>query len=281
MNTNTTEENKYYIYAWYYINTGEIFYIGKGCGNRWKDVVHRRNDYFKSIINKEGQNVDVKKLYDNLYQNDAWDLERNLIHEYWDKGECKANFHEGGRGGYHGNYGENMRKKLSKFASTRIGEKNPMWHHIYTEEQLKNISNGSKGRTWKCTEEHKYNVSVALKRLYQTEQGKEIRKKIKEKLKGRIKTSEEILNNRNSQCPDNFICKLDNNILYETRYRKEMFKWIKEHLGLSRTILNQIINKTWKPKFNKHKKFEHLEIIIEKNKFKGVSTNPDECKDVE
>lgn len=136
---NTTKENKYYVYAWYYINTGEIFYIGKGTGNRWKDVVCHRNDYFKSIIKKEGENVTVKKLYENLYEKDAWDLERKLIHEYWDKCECKANFHEGECGGNHGNYNENMRKKLSEFASTRTGEKNPMWHHVYTDEQLKNI----------------------------------------------------------------------------------------------------------------------------------------------
>ena len=60
-----------------------------------------------------------------------------------------------------------------------------------------------------------------------------------------------------------------------------MFKWVRENLGLSKSITVQVLSKTWKPKFNKHKKFETLEIIIEKDKFKGVSTNSDECKNVE
>lgn len=59
-----------------------------------------------------------------------------------------------------------------------------------------------------------------------------------------------------------------------------MFIWIRENLGISKAISIQILNQQWKPKFNKHKKFENLKIIIEKNKFRGVSTNPDECKDV-
>lgn len=276
-----TTENKYYIYAWYYIDTNEIFYIGKGCYDRWKDVEFHRNNYFKSIIAKEGNNVDVKKLYENLYEQESWDLERKLIHEYWERGECKANFHEGGRGGNHGNYGENMRKKLSEFAKTRTGEKNPMWHHVYTKEQLERISKANKGVSRHFSQEHLENLRNAIQNFNKTEKAKEMHKQIGLKLKGRKLSLQAILNNRNAQCPNNFICKLDDTILYETRYRKDMFSWIRNNLGLSRTISYQIINNTWKPKFSKHKKFENLKIIIEKDKFKGVSTNPDECKDVE
>ena len=283
MNTNTTKENKYYIYAWYYINTGEIFYIGKGCYDRWKDVVTSRNDYFKSIIEKEGENVTVKKLYENLCEKDAWDLERKLIHEYWNKCECKANFHEGGCGGNHGNYDENMRKKLSEFASTRTGEKNSMWHHVYTDEQLKRISEANKGVSRHFSKEHNDKVAKATRKRFANMTKEEKYKSVLPLINFMKyqKSKEWLQHNRDRQCPDNFICKLDNKILYETRYRKDMFKWIRENLGLSRTISYQLINKTWKPKFNKHKKFETLEIIIEKNKFKGVSTTPDECKEVE
>lgn len=276
-----TTENKYYIYAWYYIESNEIFYIGKGCDNRWKDVVHHRNNYFKSIINKEQNKVSVKKLYENLYESNAWDLERKLIHEYWCIGQCKANFHEGGCGGNHGNYGETMRNKLKEHGKTLIGNKNPMWHHIYTDEQKKKHSIASRGRKMPFTEIHKNNLRKSMEAFRKTDYAKEMYKNISKKLKGRIKSQEEIKNNRDSQCSDNFICKLNNEILYETRYRKDMFKWIRENLGLSKTISYQLINKTWKPKFNKHKKFETLEIIIEKNKFKSVSTTPDECKEVE
>lgn len=29
-------KNKYYVYEWYIVETGEVFYLGKGCRNRYK-----------------------------------------------------------------------------------------------------------------------------------------------------------------------------------------------------------------------------------------------------
>ena len=59
-------DNIYYIYAWYFTNTNEIFYIGKGKGDRYKYVGTRRNEYFLNIIKKYKDNVNVKKLYENF-----------------------------------------------------------------------------------------------------------------------------------------------------------------------------------------------------------------------
>lgn len=50
---------EYYVYAYYLKSTGEIFYIGKGKGNRYKDTTHSRNDYFLSMLNKHAADVDV------------------------------------------------------------------------------------------------------------------------------------------------------------------------------------------------------------------------------
>lgn len=69
--------NIYYIYAWYFTNTNEIFYIGKGKGDRYKYVGKRRNEYFLNIIKKYKDNVNVKKLYENLTETEAWALEKN------------------------------------------------------------------------------------------------------------------------------------------------------------------------------------------------------------
>ena len=33
---------KFYVYEWYNIDTNEVFYVGKGCGNRYK-TTSRRN----------------------------------------------------------------------------------------------------------------------------------------------------------------------------------------------------------------------------------------------
>lgn len=43
------ENKKYYVYKWYNIDTNEVFYIGKGCGNR-SGQVSCRNEILKNII---------------------------------------------------------------------------------------------------------------------------------------------------------------------------------------------------------------------------------------
>ena len=40
------DDKKYYVYKWFIESTGEVFYIGKGSGNRYKDI-YKRNQIFK------------------------------------------------------------------------------------------------------------------------------------------------------------------------------------------------------------------------------------------
>ena len=56
---------KYYVYAWYYVDTNKIFYIGKGKGNRYLETKNSRNSYFKNIINSA--KVKIDQLYDLNY----------------------------------------------------------------------------------------------------------------------------------------------------------------------------------------------------------------------
>lgn len=44
-------KNKYYVYEWIRLDTNEPFYVGKGCGNRWKELLNR-NNWFLRIVNK-------------------------------------------------------------------------------------------------------------------------------------------------------------------------------------------------------------------------------------
>lgn len=67
------------MYAWYYKETNHIFYIGKGINNRYKELKQSRNDYFKSIVNKYAQEIDVKFLYTGLSEKEAWDKEKEAI----------------------------------------------------------------------------------------------------------------------------------------------------------------------------------------------------------
>lgn len=72
-------ENEYYVYAHYKKGTDEIFYVGKGKGNRAYDY-HRRSDFWKKIKNKHG--FDVKLIKIELSEYDALLLESKLIKKY-------------------------------------------------------------------------------------------------------------------------------------------------------------------------------------------------------
>ena len=56
-------EKRYYVYAWYIKDTNEVFYIGKGTGNRYK-VRKRENEYFMKMLNSH--ECDSKIIIDNL-----------------------------------------------------------------------------------------------------------------------------------------------------------------------------------------------------------------------
>lgn len=122
------ESKQFYVYAYYLKSTNHIFHIGKGTGNRYKNTSNSRNQYFKNIINKYKDDVDVKILKDNLTEQEAWDLEKELIKKYKNLGQCETNLHEGGCGGNTGNYDNPERsKKLSEAAKKRIGAKSSLW----------------------------------------------------------------------------------------------------------------------------------------------------------
>lgn len=87
------EEKIFYVYGHYRADTGEIFYIGKGTGRRaW--IFSKRNAYWKNIANKHG--VEVKILYDNLTEQDAFSTENRLITEIGL--DNLSNLAEGGKG---------------------------------------------------------------------------------------------------------------------------------------------------------------------------------------
>ena len=57
-------EAKYYVYEWFKISTGEIFYVGKGSKNRVTSMKDR-NKYFKDIIKKHKCDYRIIKYFDD------------------------------------------------------------------------------------------------------------------------------------------------------------------------------------------------------------------------
>lgn len=69
------EDRKYYVYEWYIKDTGEVFYVGKGCGDRYK-VISKRNKFFLDMYNTH--DCGVRFLDTDLTEEEAYELEH-----YW------------------------------------------------------------------------------------------------------------------------------------------------------------------------------------------------------
>lgn len=80
-------EAKYYVYEWYIEETNEIFYVGKGTGNRVTSMKNR-NSYFKNIRKKYKCNYRILKYFKN--ENDAYNYELKRGLELKEIGQAKA-----------------------------------------------------------------------------------------------------------------------------------------------------------------------------------------------
>ena len=89
---------KFYVYVWIRKDTGNVFYVGKGTKNRYKDL-SMRNKYFLNIVNKLGMdNIEIKIIENNLTEQEAFDKEKEYIKYYIDNGIKLANMTSGGEG---------------------------------------------------------------------------------------------------------------------------------------------------------------------------------------
>ena len=90
------EKKEFYIYKWFIIETGFVFYIGKGKDNRYKSM-KKRNPYFLNIVKKYNCDVEIIEYCEN--EEIAFEKEKQYIKDFKEKGMATANFHEGGLGG--------------------------------------------------------------------------------------------------------------------------------------------------------------------------------------
>jgi len=85
----------FYIYEWYNVDTNEVFYVGKGRLNRYKNI-KQRNNYFNNYYNK--YNCNVRKVKTEMEENEAFELEIKLIAEYRMINQAQCNLTNGGEG---------------------------------------------------------------------------------------------------------------------------------------------------------------------------------------
>jgi len=109
-------DNQFYVYLHRKATNNEIFYVGKGKDYRAWNKQHR-SKYWIRIVNKYGLIVELYKT--NLTENEAFDLEKELIKNLGKKNLC--NLTDGGEG-------------MSGFSKP------------WTEEQRQNASINRKGK---------------------------------------------------------------------------------------------------------------------------------------
>lgn len=120
----------FYVYAWYNKKTKEIFYVGKGCRDRYKQV-RNRNKLFMNYYNNNDCDVKIIKYFDS--EQEAFEYEHKHIVRLKKKGQCSCNLDNGGTGGVNFIWTDEMREYKSEYnpmkASKhrkRMSKNNPM-----------------------------------------------------------------------------------------------------------------------------------------------------------
>lgn len=245
-------ENNYYVYCYWRKDKMQVFYVGKGKGLRRFNTY--RNPWFNNIIQKVDCFVTI--YASNLTEQEAFDLEEDLIAQYKCIGWATTNIHKGGSGGdvyRYDNKGlkEKMKAKCRKASS---GKNNPMFGKSYLDfmdkEKIKKLKKSqSKGQIKRFKNQNERNKIGKLSKQHWNKKG--------------IKENYHINNSRR-------VHMYDENKNYEGTFisLEEALKYlnIKSHTTILKAISN---NKKYK---NHYWKREEL---------KGVSTIENIIKSIE
>lgn len=156
----------FYVYIHIRKDSGKVFYVGKGRGQRLFQK-RGRNPLWTNIVNKHG--YEVKKVAENLEEQEAFDLEKKLIAEYREAGYELANMTDGGEGcsGFSHPHTEEHKESLK---GNRYGEKT--WGLTFlgkkhTPESRAKMSYARMGNTnkkgWIAPEETRRKISESKK----------------------------------------------------------------------------------------------------------------------
>jgi hypothetical protein len=87
------EQNKYYIYEYTRLDTGEVFYVGKGSENRYLSLRGRNHKFINVISSIEYK---VEKVLEGLTEEDAYEAEVSFIAYRRSIGQSSCNIADGG-----------------------------------------------------------------------------------------------------------------------------------------------------------------------------------------
>jgi hypothetical protein len=145
----------FYVYV-YFKPDGSPFYIGKGSGNRAKELVRNRNVHFKRIIEKYGKS-NIKFVIFNCDSEDAaFSKEIELIKSFKNLGFVLSNMTDGGEGVSGVIHSEETKRKLSL---ARLGKSSWNKGKPHSEETKRKLSEANLG--YKHSDEAKLKIKLA------------------------------------------------------------------------------------------------------------------------
>lgn len=155
------KNNIYYVYIWIRKDKGfdQVFYVGKGHNNRYKDM-SERNKWFLNVVHKVGkENIEIKIIEKDLFEDEALEREKYWIAYYREQGEPLTNLTDGGEGSsnWYEFLTDEEKEKHKEISKSFLGK-----HH--TEETKKKMSEAAKGK--KKTKEATQKMSQTRKEKF-------------------------------------------------------------------------------------------------------------------
>ena len=132
------EKTRFYVYEWYNTDTNYVFYVGKGCGKRYREMTHRNQLFKDYCLNND---VEVRIVKNNLTEEEAFIYEAELTKFYKDKGECHCSLAKPGVGGYSQVWTQELKQYWSQYnpmkdqeQRKRMSINNPMKNPEYAKK---------------------------------------------------------------------------------------------------------------------------------------------------
>lgn len=163
----------FYVYEHRRKDTGAVFYVGKGCGQRAKNL-HNRGRYWCNVAKAAG-GINITYPVINVDEEMAFLAEMELIDAYRKRGIRIVNISDGGEGTTGWVPEEETKRKIgeaNKHTPKASGERHGMYGKRHSEESLAKMRESQSSREWgekhpfygkQHTEEAKAKVSLARK----------------------------------------------------------------------------------------------------------------------
>lgn len=134
----------FYVYEWFIKDSSVVFYVGKGCRDRYKVLKHNKAfNLFLKLFDCESR---IVKTFEN--ETDAFEYEYERVKELKKIGQCQCNIYDGGFGGNTEWWTDDLRRRYSeknimksKAQRLRMKTNNPMKNKDIAEK-----TNGQKRR---------------------------------------------------------------------------------------------------------------------------------------